>query len=233
MHDTLAYFHEDPIHRRYHHNRLTFRGLYMNTEYFVPPLSHDEVVHGKWLCWARCPATSGSASPTCAACWQPVHPTGQEAAVHGQRAGAIDRGARRPAVESRRRAPATARPLPGGPWTALPRVPRCGPPIRSRLFAWIDASDVESSVFSYIRRAADATLVVVQNLTPVPRSDYQLGVPRVADGWRSELRFGALRRIERRQPGWPGCVRRAVARAARLAAPGPAPARHRGAGAEG
>ena len=47
MHDTLAYFHEDPIHRRYHHNRLTFRGLYMNTEHFVLPLSHDEVVHGK------------------------------------------------------------------------------------------------------------------------------------------------------------------------------------------
>ena len=47
MHDTLAYFHEDPIHRRYHHNRLTFRGLYLNTEHFVLPLSHDEVVHGK------------------------------------------------------------------------------------------------------------------------------------------------------------------------------------------
>ena len=47
MHDTLAYFSEDPIHRRYHHNQLTFRMLYGFTENFVLPLSHDEVVHGK------------------------------------------------------------------------------------------------------------------------------------------------------------------------------------------
>ena len=47
MHDTLSYFSEDPIHRRYHHNQLTFRMLYGFTENFVLPLSHDEVVHGK------------------------------------------------------------------------------------------------------------------------------------------------------------------------------------------
>ena len=44
-------------------------------------------------------------------------------------------------------------------------------------FAWIDASDVEASVYSYIRRAGDQAAVVVQNLTPVPRADYRLGVP--------------------------------------------------------
>ena len=47
MHDTLAYFSHDPIHRRFHHNQLTFRMLYGFTENFVLPLSHDEVVHGK------------------------------------------------------------------------------------------------------------------------------------------------------------------------------------------
>ena len=47
MHDTLAYFSQDPIHRRFHHNQLTFRMLYGFTENFVLPLSHDEVVHGK------------------------------------------------------------------------------------------------------------------------------------------------------------------------------------------
>src|SRR5579872_6186615 len=47
MHDTLSYFSQDPIHRRYHHNQLTFRMLYGFTENFVLPLSHDEVVHGK------------------------------------------------------------------------------------------------------------------------------------------------------------------------------------------
>ncbi len=47
MHDTLLYFSKDPIHRKYHHNKLTFRGLYMFTENYVLPLSHDEVVYGK------------------------------------------------------------------------------------------------------------------------------------------------------------------------------------------
>ena len=47
MHDTLQYCSLDPIHRKYHHDSLTFRGLYAFTENFVLPLSHDEVVHGK------------------------------------------------------------------------------------------------------------------------------------------------------------------------------------------
>jgi 1,4-alpha-glucan branching enzyme len=47
MHDTLAYFSRDPVHRRFHHNQLTFRGLYAFHENYVLPLSHDEVVHGK------------------------------------------------------------------------------------------------------------------------------------------------------------------------------------------
>ncbi|MBX6341458.1 MAG: 1,4-alpha-glucan branching protein GlgB, partial [Thermomicrobiaceae bacterium] len=55
MHDTLLYFSKDPIHRRYHHNLLTFRGLYMFTENYVLPLSHDEVVHGKGSLIGRMP----------------------------------------------------------------------------------------------------------------------------------------------------------------------------------
>ncbi len=47
MHDTLAYFKHDPVHRRFHHRELTFGLLYAFTENFVLPLSHDEVVHGK------------------------------------------------------------------------------------------------------------------------------------------------------------------------------------------
>ncbi|HEX4454126.1 MAG TPA: 1,4-alpha-glucan branching protein GlgB [Kofleriaceae bacterium] len=47
MHDTLQYLERDPIHRKYHHNELTMRGLYAWSEHFVLPLSHDEVVHGK------------------------------------------------------------------------------------------------------------------------------------------------------------------------------------------
>src|SRR5256885_8133390 len=47
MHDILAYLREDPIHRRWHHNRVTFSALYMHSENFILPFSHDEVVHGK------------------------------------------------------------------------------------------------------------------------------------------------------------------------------------------
>ena len=47
MHDTLHYMQHDPIHRKFHHNELTFRTMYASSENFVLPLSHDEVVHGK------------------------------------------------------------------------------------------------------------------------------------------------------------------------------------------
>src|SRR5256885_5999626 len=47
MHDTPRYMHEAPVHRRWHHNRVTFSAIYMHTENFILPFSHDEVVHGK------------------------------------------------------------------------------------------------------------------------------------------------------------------------------------------
>ena len=53
MHDTLAYMREDPVHRKYHHNRLTFSFMYAFSEHYVLPLSHDEVVHGKGSLWNR------------------------------------------------------------------------------------------------------------------------------------------------------------------------------------
>src|SRR5450755_705059 len=55
MHDTLDYFHNDPVHRRYHHNNLTFSLLYAFTENFVLPFSHDEVAHGKGAMLAKMP----------------------------------------------------------------------------------------------------------------------------------------------------------------------------------
>ena len=68
MHDTLEYMKREPIHRRYHHGELTFRGIYQFHENFVMPLSHDEVVHGKGSLWTRCRATSGRSWPTSGFC---------------------------------------------------------------------------------------------------------------------------------------------------------------------
>ena len=68
MHDTLEYFSKEPVHRRYHHNDLTFGLLYAWHENFILPISHDEVTHGKGSLSARCPGTVGSSWPTCGPC---------------------------------------------------------------------------------------------------------------------------------------------------------------------
>jgi 1,4-alpha-glucan branching enzyme len=191
MHDTLAYFGEDPVHRRFHHNRLTFRALYQHTEHFVLPLSHDEVVHGKDSLLRKMPGDE----------WQ------RFANLRSLLANMYTQPGKKLLFMGTELAPWTEwnhdAQLPwelaqeparaqfgrfledlGALYAATPAL-WAGDPDPAT-FAWIDASDVEASVFSYIRRAGDALAVVVQNLTPVPRPDYRLGVP-MGGGWREAL----------------------------------------------
>ena len=182
MHDTLAYFHEDPVHRRYHHNRLTFRGLYLNTEHFVLPLSHDEVVHGKGSLLGKMPGDEWQrfANLRCLLANMYTQP-GKKLLFMGSELAPLtewnhDVGlAWELADEPMRAAFGHYLEDLGRLYRELPALWAADPEPDS--FTWIDASDVESSVFSYIRRAGEAVAVVVQNLTPVPRADYQLGVP--------------------------------------------------------
>ncbi len=69
MHDTLAYLEREPVHRKWHHDELTFRALYANSENYVLPLSHDEVVHGKKLAAREDAGRSrGRSTRRCACC---------------------------------------------------------------------------------------------------------------------------------------------------------------------
>ena len=182
MHDTLAFFAEDPVHRRFHHDRLTFRGLYVNTEHFVLPLRHDEVVHGKGSLLRKMPGDEWQRFANVRALlvdmWsQP----GKKLLFMGSELASVDewsttahsRGScwmHRCTAASR----ASSRTSAASTWPPRPSGPSDHEPDG---FAWIDASDVESSVYSWIRRGGGETAVVVLNLTPVPRPEYRLGLP--------------------------------------------------------
>ena len=218
MHDTLAYFGEDPVHRRYHHDKLTFRGLYLHTEHFVLPLSHDEVVHGKGSLLDRMPGDEWQRFANLRALladmytqpgkkllfmgselapwndWSHDRPLPWEIADEPMRAAYGRYLADLGALYRRTSALWAADPDPAG-------------------FAWIDASDVETSVYSYLRRAAEDLVVVILNLTPVPRHGYRLGLP-VAGEWEEALNsdsehyggsnVGNLGAIHAEETGWHG-----------------------------
>jgi 1,4-alpha-glucan branching enzyme len=218
MHDTLSYFAEDPIHRRYHHDKLTFRALYQDTEHFVLPLSHDEVVHGKGSLLRKMPGDEWQRFANLRALlvdmWgQP----GKKLLFMGGELGMWDEWNHDRALPWE----LLEAPMHGGMAhfvEDLGRVYRDTPALwradhDSGGFAWIDAADVESSVYSWVRRAEDDVCVVILNLTPVPRHGYRLGLPR-AGRWVEVLNsdsehyggsnLGNLGGIEATETPWHG-----------------------------
>jgi 1,4-alpha-glucan branching enzyme len=218
MHDTLKYFSEDPVHRRYHHDKLTFRGLYQDTEQFVLPLSHDEVVHGKGSLLRKMPGDDWQRFANLRALlvdmWgQP----GKKLVFMGTEIGMWEEWSHDRAVSWQ----LLDEPMHHGMATFvedLGRVYRETPALwaadhEADGFAWIDASDVEASVYSWIRRSGDDLAVVVLNLTPVPRQPYRLGLPR-GGRWREALNsdsehyggsnLGNLGGIEATDESWHG-----------------------------
>jgi 1,4-alpha-glucan branching enzyme len=185
MHDTLEYMSLEPIHRKYHHDKLTFRMLYAFHENFVLPLSHDEVVYGKRSLLRKMPGEDWQkfANLRLLFGYMYAQPAKKLLFMGGELAqwnewihdGSLD-------------------------WDLLNYPPHVGvqkwlkdlnhfyhnePALHERDcepagFEWIDCNDSESSVVTLIRKAKSRSdlIVVACNFTPVPRQNYRVGVPR-------------------------------------------------------
>ncbi len=193
MHDTLKYMEQDAVHRKWHHDKMSFGLVYAFSENFVLPLSHDEVVHGKgsilgkmsgdeWQRFANLRAYYGFmwghpgkkllfmgqefAQPTE---WNhdvelPWHLLGDE------RHGGVTR---------------LVRDL-NALYKSQPALHRLD--CEGAGFEWISSHDAEHSVFAWLRRDGQGnTVMVVSNFTPVPREGVRIGAPDGIDRWREAL----------------------------------------------
>jgi 1,4-alpha-glucan branching enzyme len=183
MHDSLKYMQEDPVHRRYHHHKLTFSMVYAFNENFVLPLSHDEVVHGKGSLLGKMPGDEWQQFANLRAMlgWMWAHP-GKKLLFMGGEFGQRREWTHEGELEWW----VTQFPLHSGVQrfvSELNRVYRGSPALwqldfSDQGFEWIEPNDGEHSVFAFLRKPADAgrPLLVVSNMTPVPRTNYLVGV---------------------------------------------------------
>jgi len=192
MHDTLDYWSQDPVFRKYHHDRLTFSAWYAFTENFVLPLSHDEVVHGKGALIGKMPGDHWQqfANLRCLYGYMWTHP-GKKLLFMGGEFGQRCEWRHEESLEWHVLQYADHRGV--RDWVRdLNRCYRATPALHEQDFdpagfEWVDFRDGENSVISFLRKARsdDSMVLVVCNLTPVPRLNYLAGVPR--DGWWREM----------------------------------------------
>jgi 1,4-alpha-glucan branching enzyme len=185
MNDTLRYISKDPIHRRYHHNLLTFGLLYAFTENFILPISHDEVVHGKRSLLGKMPGDPWQQFANLRAyltfMWTM---SGKKLLFMGCEFGQGDEWNHNKSLDWH----LLEYPYQHGVLTLvrdLNNLYRSNPSLYEtdcfhEGFQWIDCHDSDNSIISYVRLAKnpDDLLVVLCNFTPVPRRAYRLGVPR-------------------------------------------------------
>jgi 1,4-alpha-glucan branching enzyme len=193
MNDTLRYMAEDPVHRRWHHDQMSFGLVYAFSENFVLPLSHDEVVHGKGSLLGRMPGDDWQRFANLRAYYGFMwgHP-GKKLLFMGQEFAQGSEWNHDGEL----------------PWWLLQHEPHAGvqrlvrdlntlyreQPALHQLdcdghgFEWIDAADAAASVFSWIRKDEQGgRVLVVSNMTPVPREGFRLGVPEGTEAWREVL----------------------------------------------
>ena len=193
MHDMLEYMRLDPIHRKYHHDQLTFGLLYAWTENFQLPLSHDEVVHGKGSLLSRMPGDDWQrfANLRLLYGFMWAYP-GKKLLFMGSEFGQVNEWYHETSLDWHL--------LEAGPYhrgvqrlvSELNRLYRAEPALHQvefepAGFEWIDCRDSEQSVLSFVRQARDPrdAVVCVCNFTSVPRHHYRVGVSR--PGFYAEL----------------------------------------------
>jgi len=185
MHDTLEYMTKESIHRKYHHNNLTFRMVYAFYENFALPLSHDEVVYGKASLLSKMPGDDWQkfANLRLLLGYMYAQP-GKKLLFMGGEFGQRREWAHDESLEWHLLAYAPHQGL--QKWvTELNRLYRNEPALNEvdfepAGFEWIDCNDSQSSVLSFIRRGRSSgdIVLIVCNFTPVPRYNYKVGAPR-------------------------------------------------------
>jgi 1,4-alpha-glucan branching enzyme len=184
MHDTLAYFSKDPVHRRHHQEQLTFSMWYAFTENFLLPLSHDEVVYGKRSLLNKMPGDEWQkfGNLRLLLAYQFSHP-GKKLLFMGDEFAQWNEWSHEVSLD----------------WNLLDQSRHAGvqrlvkdlnklyrsKPAMHELdcepdgFEWIDLDDVENSVLSFVRKGTNpGSILAVLNFTPVLRHDYRVGVPK-------------------------------------------------------
>jgi 1,4-alpha-glucan branching enzyme len=197
MHDTLQYMSRDPVHRQYHHNDLTFGLLYAFTENFVLPLSHDEVVHGKGSLLKKMGGDDWQKFAGLRAYYSFMwgYP-GKKLLFMGQEFAPWEEWSEAKSLD----------------WHLLDHAPHSGmqnlvrdlnavyrelPQLSARDcegegFEWLIADDSANSVFSWMRKSGgtETPVVVICNLTPVLRENYEVPMPRVGT-WQERINSDA------------------------------------------
>jgi 1,4-alpha-glucan branching enzyme len=197
MHDTLEYFRNNPIHRKYHHDKLTFRMLYSFHENFVLPLSHDEVVHGKGSLIGKMPGDEWQrfANLRLLFAYMYAQP-GKKLVFMGGEFGQVREWAHDSSLEWHVLQYPTHRGL--QTWMEhLNHLYRNEPGLHvldnsADGFEWVDCNDNAASTISLLRKSESPkdTVLVVCNFTPVPREKYRIGVPH-GGYWRELLNSDA------------------------------------------
>lgn len=197
MHDTLSYMSQDPIHRKYHHNKLTFRMLYAFNENFILPLSHDEVVHGKGSLINKMPGDYWQKCANLRALYGYMYAQAAKKLLFmGCEFGQWSEWNHNTSLDWH----LLENPLHSGlqKWVAdLNHIYREEPALHEldfdwAGFDWVDCNDWENSIISLIRKGknAEETVLIACNFTPVPRYNYRLGVP-TAGFWKEILNSDA------------------------------------------